>query len=168
MWTKRFTFIKPVIAVSVFSIAYFNLPDNINSSMAIFAENEAMRKRKSRQEMISRLKGSAPDSEFDLLVVGGGATGVGCALDAASRGLKVALVERDDFASGNQCLLYIGTSSKSTKLVHGGIRYLEKAFWEMDMDQYNLVREALHERGVFLNISPYLSKELPIMIPIYE
>ena len=61
---------------------------------------------------------------FDLLVVGGGATGAGTALDAASRGLKVACVERDDFASG--------TSSKSTKLVHGGVRYLQKAVMELD------------------------------------
>lgn len=64
---------------------------------------------------------------FDLLIIGGGATGSGIALDAASRGLKVALVERDDFSSG--------TSSKSTKLVHGGVRYLEKAVWEMDYSQ---------------------------------
>lgn len=61
---------------------------------------------------------------FDLLIVGGGATGAGTALDAASRGLKVACVERDDFASG--------TSSKSTKLVHGGVRYLQKAIFELD------------------------------------
>jgi glycerol-3-phosphate dehydrogenase len=61
---------------------------------------------------------------FDLLIVGGGATGAGTALDAASRGLKVACVERDDFAAG--------TSSKSTKLVHGGVRYLQKAIFELD------------------------------------
>ena len=65
--------------------------------------------------------------EYDLLIIGGGATGTGVALDAATRGLKVALVERDDFASG--------TSSKSTKLVHGGVRYLEKAVWELDYNQ---------------------------------
>ncbi len=65
---------------------------------------------------------------YDLLVIGGGATGTGIALDAATRGLKVAMVERDDFASG--------TSSKSTKLVHGGVRYLEKAVWELDYSQY--------------------------------
>lgn len=65
---------------------------------------------------------------YDLLIIGGGATGTGIALDAATRGLKVALVERDDFASG--------TSSKSTKLVHGGVRYLEKAVWELDYNQY--------------------------------
>ena len=64
---------------------------------------------------------------YDLLVIGGGATGSGIALDAATRGLKVALVERDDFSSG--------TSSKSTKLVHGGVRYLEKAVWNLDYNQ---------------------------------
>ena len=67
------------------------------------------------------------NEEYDLLVIGGGATGSGIALDAATRGLKVAMVERDDFASG--------TSSKSTKLVHGGVRYLEKAVWELDYNQ---------------------------------
>lgn len=65
---------------------------------------------------------------YDLLVIGGGATGAGIALDAATRGLKVAMVEREDFASG--------TSSKSTKLVHGGVRYLEKAVWDLDYNQY--------------------------------
>ena len=68
--------------------------------------------------------------EYDLLVIGGGATGSGIALDAVTRGLKVAMVDRDDFASG--------TSSKSTKLVHGGVRYLEKAVWELDYNQYVL------------------------------
>ncbi len=71
---------------------------------------------------------TAPEQPYDLLVIGGGATGSGIALDAATRGLKVALVERDDFSSG--------TSSKSTKLVHGGVRYLEKAVWELDYNQY--------------------------------
>lgn len=64
---------------------------------------------------------------YDLLIIGGGATGAGIALDAVTRGLKVAVVERDDFSSG--------TSSKSTKLVHGGVRYLEKAVWELDYNQ---------------------------------
>lgn len=64
---------------------------------------------------------------YDLLVIGSGATGSGIALDAATRGLRVAVVERDDFGSG--------TSSKSTKLVHGGVRYLEKAVWEADYNQ---------------------------------
>ncbi|WEW55634.1 mitochondrial glycerol-3-phosphate dehydrogenase [Emydomyces testavorans] len=64
------------------------------------------------------------DEPYDLLVIGAGATGSGIALDAATRGLKVAVVERDDFSAG--------TSSKSTKLVHGGVRYLEKAVWDLD------------------------------------
>ncbi|KAJ3067891.1 mitochondrial glycerol-3-phosphate dehydrogenase [Podochytrium sp. JEL0797] len=97
---------------------------------------------------------------FDLLIVGGGATGAGCALDAATRGLSVAMVEKDDFAAG--------TSSRSTKLVHGGVRYLEKAFKELDIEQYKLVVEALHERSVFLKIAPYLSYQLPIMLPVYS
>lgn len=96
--------------------------------------------------------------EYDLLIIGGGATGSGIALDAATRGLKVALVERDDFASG--------TSSKSTKLVHGGVRYLEKAVWELDYNQYKLVKEALRERKYFLDTAPHLSMWLPIMIPL--
>lgn len=108
----------------------------------------------------SATSASTDNGEFDLLIVGGGATGVGCAVDAVTRGLKVALVERDDYASG--------TSSRSTKLVHGGVRYLEKAFLEMDYEQYKLVVEALHERGVFLQIAPYLSYQLPIMLPLYQ
>lgn len=117
--------------------------------------------------MLSALKASGhiktaglADEEFDLLVVGGGATGAGVAVDAASRGLKVALVERDDFSAG--------TSSKSTKLVHGGVRYLQKAVFELDYEQYKLVREALHERRIFLQTAPYLSAMLPIMLPIYK
>lgn len=98
------------------------------------------------------------DNSYDLLVIGGGATGSGIALDAASRGLKVAMVERDDFASG--------TSSKSTKLVHGGVRYLEKAVFELDYNQYKLVKEALRERRYFLDTAPHLSQWLPIMIPV--
>ncbi|PSK34426.1 Glycerol-3-phosphate dehydrogenase, mitochondrial [Elsinoe australis] len=108
----------------------------------------------------SQVDESEAGEEYDLLVIGGGATGTGVALDAATRGLKVALVERDDFASG--------TSSKSTKLVHGGVRYLEKAVWELDYNQYALVKEALRERRYFLDTAPHLSSWLPIMIPIQK
>jgi glycerol-3-phosphate dehydrogenase len=104
---------------------------------------------------------AAPQNEgdmYDLLVIGAGATGAGIALDAATRGLRVAVVERDDFASG--------TSSKSTKLVHGGVRYLEKAVWELDYNQYALVKEALRERKYFLDTAPHLSSWLPIMLPL--
>lgn len=115
----------------------------------------------SRKNMLYSLKESSQKEQaFDILVIGGGATGSGTALDAATRGLKVALVERDDFASG--------TSSRSTKLVHGGVRYLEKAFTEFDYEQYKLVKEALHERATFLHIAPYLSYPLPILLPIYK
>ncbi|XP_078537843.1 glycerol-3-phosphate dehydrogenase, mitochondrial isoform X2 [Lissotriton helveticus] len=98
--------------------------------------------------------------EFDVLVIGGGATGCGCALDAVTRGLKTALVERDDFASG--------TSSRSTKLIHGGVRYLQKAIMRLDLEQYKLVKEALHERANLLEIAPHLSAPLPIMLPVYK
>src|ERR1700742_3598808 len=64
--------------------------------------------------------------------------------------------------------LHTGTSSKSTKLVHGGVRYLQKAVMELDYEQYKLVREALHERRIFLQTAPYLSHMLPIMLPIYK
>ncbi|KAL2755833.1 hypothetical protein ACRALDRAFT_2105894 [Sodiomyces alcalophilus JCM 7366] len=114
----------------------------------------------SRSRQIAGLKKSSEQDgeEYDMLIIGGGATGAGVALDAATRGLKVALVERDDFSSG--------TSSKSTKLVHGGVRYLEKAVWNLDYAQYHLVREALKERKYFLQTAPHLSMWLPIMIPI--
>lgn len=62
----------------------------------------------------------------------------------------------------------VGTSSRSTKLVHGGVRYLEKAVRELDIEQYKLVKEALNERANFLKVAPYLSYQLPIMLPIYK
>ena len=62
----------------------------------------------------------------------------------------------------------IGTSSRSTKLVHGGVRYLQKAVMELDYEQYKLVCEALHERKIFLDIAPHLSDQLPIMLPVYK
>ncbi|XP_026874269.2 glycerol-3-phosphate dehydrogenase, mitochondrial isoform X1 [Electrophorus electricus] len=98
--------------------------------------------------------------EFDVLVVGGGATGAGCALDAVTRNLKTALVERSDFSSG--------TSSRSTKLIHGGVRYLQKAVTNLDYEQYLMVKEALHERANLLTIAPHLSVPLPIMLPVYR
>jgi glycerol-3-phosphate dehydrogenase len=92
------------------------------------------------------------DEAFDVLVVGGGITGAGVALDAATRGLRVALVERDDFASG--------TSSKSSKLVHGGLRYLQQK-------EIGLVYEALAERQVLRRIAPHLVRVLPFLLPVF-
>jgi len=91
------------------------------------------------------------DREFDVLVVGGGVTGCGVALDAASRGLRTALVEREDFASG--------TSSKSSKMVHGGLRYLQNG-------DVRLVYEALRERQRLRRNAPHLVGLLPFLIPI--
>jgi len=97
---------------------------------------------------------------FDLLVVGAGATGCGIALDAAARGLKVALVDKMDLAEG--------TSSRSTKLVHGGVRYLEKAVKGLNKAQYDLVKEGLHERGVLLKNAPHLSNRISFVTPLYK
>ncbi|KAF7248209.1 Glycerol-3-phosphate dehydrogenase, mitochondrial [Varanus komodoensis] len=108
----------------------------------------------------SQLQALRENGEFDVLIIGGGATGSGCALDAVTRGLKTALVERDDFSSG--------TSSRSTKLIHGGVRYLQKAIMKLDLDQYRMVKEALHERANLLEIAPHLSSALPIMLPVYK
>ena len=90
---------------------------------------------------------------FDVLVIGGGITGAGVALDAASRGLRTALVERDDFASG--------TSSKSSKLVHGGLRYLQNG-------DVRLVYEALRERQRLRRNAPHLVRLLPFLIPLFS
>ncbi|KAF9871198.1 glycerol-3-phosphate mitochondrial protein [Colletotrichum karsti] len=114
---------------------------------------------KDRAAQLADLRASASE-EYDLLVIGGGATGTGIALDAVTRGLKVALVERDDWSAG--------TSSKSTKLVHGGVRYLEKAILNLDYAQWQLVKEALHERKTFLTVAPHLSSSLPIVLPIQQ
>ncbi len=93
------------------------------------------------------------DESFDLLVIGGGITGAGVALDAVSRGMRVALLERSDYASG--------TSSRSTKLVHGGVRYLAQR-------DITLVREALAERQILLTLAPHLVQPQPFVLPIYR
>ena len=110
----------------------------------------------SRADQIDALK----NTHYDVLVIGGGATGAGCALDAAARGLNVAMIDKADFASG--------TSSKSTKLIHGGVRYLEQAFKSFDMGHLALVKEALAERKTLLHIAPHLSSALPLLIPLYK
>uniref|UniRef100_A0A8C7L5H9 Glycerol-3-phosphate dehydrogenase, mitochondrial n=1 Tax=Oncorhynchus kisutch TaxID=8019 RepID=A0A8C7L5H9_ONCKI len=114
----------------------------------------------SQKQIQAQLSTLQDTEEFDVLVVGGGATGSGCALDAVTRNLKTALVERNDFSSG--------TSSRSTKLIHGGVRYLQKAIMKLDYEQYMMVKEALHERSNLLDIAPHLSAPLPIMLPVYK
>jgi glycerol-3-phosphate dehydrogenase len=101
-----------------------------------------------RSDSLRRLAGE----QFDVLVIGGGVTGAGVALDAASRGLKTALVEQHDFASG--------TSSKSSKMIHGGLRYLQQR-------EFRLVYENLAERQRLLNNAPHLVSPLPFLIPLF-
>ena len=105
--------------------------------------------------MIERAQAVAAlsEDEFDVVVIGGGITGAGVALDAATRGYSVALVERADFASG--------TSSRSSKLVHGGLRYLQN----FDL---GLVREALLERQLMVALAPHLVRPLPLVVPAFE
>lgn len=98
--------------------------------------------------------------KFDLIIIGGGATGSGIALDASLRGLKTLLLEKNDFSQG--------TSSRSTKLVHGGVRYLEKAVKKLDKDQFNLVKEGLKERSRLLKNAPHLCSRLTLLTPIYK
>lgn len=103
-----------------------------------------------RNDLMARL---AQDRIYDIAIIGGGATGLGVALDAVARGVSVVLVESDDFAKG--------TSSRATKLVHGGVRYLAQG-------NVGLVREALHERAMLLANAPHLAQPLPFVMPSYK
>jgi glycerol-3-phosphate dehydrogenase len=106
---------------------------------------------RTRAEKFAALNDSS--EPFDVLVIGGGATGLGVAVDAATRGYRTALVEANDFAQA--------TSSRATKLVHGGVRYLASG-------QIHLVYEALHERAVMLRNAPHLVQPLPFVLPVYR
>jgi glycerol-3-phosphate dehydrogenase len=105
-----------------------------------------------REELIRKLQQQA-DSQWDVIIIGGGATGMGIALDAASRGYKILLLEQSDFGKG--------TSSRSTKLVHGGVRYMAQG-------DVLLVMEALHERGRMLKNAPHLTSNQEFIIPLYK
>src|SRR6185437_13699555 len=110
----------------------------------------AMRKIISRESALNEI---SSEKVWDVLVVGGGATGLGAAVEAASRGYRTLLIERHDFAKG--------TSSRSTKLVHGGVRYLAQL-------QLNLVVGALRERGYMLKNAPHLVHKLGFVVPAYH
>ena len=107
-----------------------------------------------RHESLSRISGP-----LDVCVIGGGATGAGCALDAQLRGLRTVLLEAGDFSSA--------TSSASTKLVHGGVRYLQEAVADRDPGQYRVVKRALHERRIMLDNAPYLAHPLQFLVPCH-
>ncbi|TXG49475.1 hypothetical protein EZV62_025350 [Acer yangbiense] len=114
----------------------------------------------SRAVQESALISAGSANPLDILVIGGGATGSGAALDAVTRGLRVGLVEREDFSSG--------TSSRSTKLIHGGVRYLEKAVFNLDYGQLRLVFHALEERKQMIDNAPHLCHALPCMTPCFD
>lgn len=117
------------------------------------ASNPDTGTRVTRAATLQRLK----TEWFDICVIGGGASGAGCALDAVSRGLNTALIDREDFGAS--------TSGTSTKLVHGGVRYLEQAFKTLDPKQLALVRKALHERKTLLAVVPHLAHPLALLTP---
>jgi glycerol-3-phosphate dehydrogenase len=104
-----------------------------------------------RQEMLTRI--TPADQKWDFIVIGGGATGVGLSVEAASRGYRVLLLEQNDFSAG--------TSSRSTKLIHGGVRYLQQG-------NISLVLEALKERGILRRNAPHLVHDLPFIVPTYD
>src|SRR5258705_7679359 len=106
-----------------------------------------------RDEMLARLVPTASGTNWDILIIGGGATGLGCAVDAAARGYRTLLLEKGDFAHA--------TSSRSTKLIHGGVRYLQQG-------NIKLVRESLRERGLLLRNAPHLVRKLPFIVPAYK
>ncbi|KAH1230352.1 Glycerol-3-phosphate dehydrogenase SDP6, mitochondrial [Glycine max] len=113
-----------------------------------------------RKAQLSALEAAGKSNPLDVLVIGGGATGSGATLDAVTRGLRVGLVEREDFAAG--------TSSRSTKLLHGGVRYLEKAVFNLDYGQFKLVLHALEERKQVIENAPHLCHALPCMTPCFS
>ena len=111
---------------------------------------------KNRNETIRRLQ----DETFDVCIIGGGATGAGCALDSQLRGLRTVLLEAGDFASSS--------SSASTKMVHGGVRYLQEAVNDLDVNQYHLVESALRERSFMLQNAPFLTRKLEFLVPCFS
>src|SRR5918998_1121672 len=104
-----------------------------------------------RDAMLAAVR--AATAPWDFVIVGGGATGLGCAVEAASRGYRTLLLEQSDFAKG--------TSSRSTKLVHGGVRYLRQG-------NVSLVLEALHERGHLIKNAPHLVRNTAFVVPNYR
>ena len=112
-----------------------------------------MRNRKQALDQIA-------NQEFDICIIGGGASGAGCALDAQLRGLKTVVIEAGDFGSGS--------STASTKMVHGGVRYLQEAVNDLDVNQYHLVEHALHERLTMLRNAPHLTRTVEFLVPCFS
>src|ERR1700758_5690858 len=111
---------------------------------------------KSRAEEVKNIAGK----QFDLCVIGGGATGAACALDAQLRGIRTVLVEAGDYAGA--------TSSAATKIIHGGVRYREEAIKGADLQEYHVLVRALHERVRMLENAPHLTRKLEFLVPGYH
>src|SRR5580658_7882366 len=109
-----------------------------------------------REKTIAKIQGKL----FDVCIIGGGATGAGCGLDAQLRGLKTVVIEAGDFASGS--------STASTKMVHGGVRYLQEAVNDLDINQYHLVEHALRERLTMLRNAPHLTRTVEFLVPCFS
>src|SRR6202790_5584513 len=122
-----------------------------DGKMPLGARKAGTKPRMNRDEMMRRIKGRT--TPWDIVIIGGGAVGRGVALAASSRGFDVLLVEPEDFGKG--------TSSRSTKLVHGGVRYLEQG-------NISLVMDALKERGLLLRNAPHIVHDLPFVVPNYS
>src|SRR5712671_1359577 len=111
---------------------------------------------KTRAEELQNIAGQ----QFDLCVIGGGATGAACALDAQLRGIRTVLLEGRDFAGA--------TSSAATKIIHGGVRYLEEAVRGADLQEYHVLVRALHERVRMLENAPHLTRKLEFLVPSFH
>src|SRR5215510_11964497 len=109
-----------------------------------------------RPEELKNISGE----RFDLCVIGGGATGAACALDAQLRGIQTVLIEAGDFAGA--------TSSAATKIIHGGVRYLEEAIRGADLQEYHVLVRGLHERVRMLENAPHLTRKLEFLVPSYH
>uniref|UniRef100_A0A0B7B8B2 glycerol-3-phosphate dehydrogenase n=3 Tax=Arion vulgaris TaxID=1028688 RepID=A0A0B7B8B2_9EUPU len=165
---RTFKYAKRLVYLSIFglggaytaAVLYPSLASRYKNGYVLKCNPEEIQKMNAplptREELINGIR----SEELDVLVIGGGATGLGVALDATTRGLKTGLVEKFDFSSG--------TSSRSTKLIHGGVRYLQKAVFNLDVEQYKMVKEALSERANLIDIAPHLAYPLPIMLPVYQ
>src|SRR5262244_1644249 len=111
---------------------------------------------RTRDEELMNVSGQ----DFDLCVIGGGATGAACALDAQLRGIRTVLLDAGDFAGA--------TSSAATKIIHGGVRYLEEAIKGADIQEYHVLVRALHERIRMLENAPHLTRKLEFLVPSYH
>jgi len=116
---------------------------------------------KTRQQAFDQITSNQDqDGIFDVCVIGGGASGASCALDAQLRGLRTVLVDAGDFGSGS--------STASTKMAHGGVRYLQEAVTDLDVQQYHLVENALRERALMLRNAPHLTRTVEFVVPCFS